>query len=935
MNETGTVPGAADPDHGEPVGRERERMLLHGLLDSLPDRGAALLLRGEPGIGKSTLLDDAAARAATGCGTRVLRARGVESEAVLPYTVLADLLLPLRAFFKEVPPAQCRALEGCLALADVAAPNPYAVCAGALGVFAAAGEKEPLVVLVDDLHWADPSSRRVLHFVARRLATERVALVMAVRAEDGDVAPWEGVPQLELAPLSGAACRELLRRHGLDPATPAAARLIPLSMGNPLVLVEYADAQARLRTDAGDPTRPDWETPGPLVERAWWGRMRALAPESREALLYVAVCNVPEYGLLERALDAAGLSLGALTAAEEAGLVRAGPQGYELRHPVLRPLVLAHGPAPLRLRAYRVLADLSSGELRTWYRASAVSGPDESVAGALAESAERARRHGALAASARAWHRAAELSPAARDRAVRYLNAAEDAFHSGGTTDAAQWCEEALRHSTDPALTAAVELLRGQARSWLGDPGGAHRLLMEAGAAAGTAAPTWACALYGAAVMPAAMSGRIRRAAETADRCAALASALGTGPELRLGRVLRANTLALSGQVRRARPLLRAAHAAMRGDWPVQDGQLAVLIGQALSWVDDEEASRAVLDAVIDRARRDGLPALLPFALVERTETESWGRWAAARADATEALRWGQEFGHTAMTGYALTSLARLEGLRGERAACEEHIASFERHCGEGVPGLEVFAQSALGSAALTAGDPDPCRGHLERAFAAADRMGLANPNLMPFVADLAEAHHRTGSRDRAVQLTHWLDERARATGLAWPTAAHARCRAFLAGDADDVMRWLACAERAHTRRSMPYELARTRLVCGQALRRLRRPAAAREPLQAAHRGFTALGAATWAARAAAELAAAGHPSASPSERPPPVDLLTAQELQVARAIGSGLSNVEAATALFISRKTVEAHLTRVYRKLGLRSRSELARCLARTGDVD
>ncbi|GGN94430.1 transcriptional regulator [Streptomyces albiflavescens] len=918
-------------DGEEPIGRGRECDLLHGLLDSLPDRGAALLLRGDPGIGKSTLLDYAAGRA----GARVLRARGIESEAVLPYTVLADLLLPLRKYFAEVPIAQCRALEGCLALADVADPNPYAVCAGALGVLAAAGEAEPLVVLIDDLHWVDPSSRRVLQFVARRLSTERVALVMAVRTEGGEDGMWDGVPHVVLAPLDGNECRQLLRRRGLDPAEAAAARLIPLSMGNPLVLVEYADALAQARARGDGLAEQEWEIPGPLVERAWWGRMRALAPGTRDALVYVALCRSPKYAVLERALDAVGLSLSSLTAAEEAGLVRAGHEGYELRHPILRPLVLAHCPVAQRLRAYRVLADLSSGELRTWYLASAAPGPDETVAAALADGAVQARRRGALGTSARAWHRAAELSPKASDKAVRLLNAAQDAFYSGATADAAQWCEEALRHSAEPALTAGIELLRGQARSWVGDPAGAHRLLVAAAAAAEGVDPAWACALYGAAVMPAAMGGNIGWAADTAARCGELADTLATGPELQLARVLRGNTQALTGQVGESRRLVLDARAALHGNWALEERQLAVLIGQALSWVDEEDAAREVFGTVIDRARRDGVPALLPFALVGRCETESWGRWAAARADAAEALRWGQEFGHNAMTGYALTSLARLEGLRGERAACEERIAYYEEHCGEGIPGLEIFAESALGSAALASGDPGPCLSHLERAFAAAAEMGLGNPNLMPFVADLAEAHSRTGNRKRAMEITLWLRERAQSTGLAWPAAAYARCRAMLAESADTVQQWLAEAERAHSRRAMPYELARTRLVCGETLRRLRRPAAARDPLQAAHRTFTALGAATWAARAASELAAAGRRPVPGAAQPPRVDLLTAQELQVARAIGEGLSNVEAATALFVSRKTVEAHLTRVYRKLGIRSRSELARYLARADLVD
>ncbi|MFE6489453.1 AAA family ATPase, partial [Streptomyces sp. NPDC057757] len=367
-----------DDDYGEraPVGRDRECALLDGLLESLPERGAALLLRGDPGIGKTRLLDHLAERARDGvpvagsprkAPVRVLRARGIESEAVLPYTVLADLLLPLRSHFAGLPSSRRRALETCFALLDADEPNPYAVCAGTLGVLAAAGEAGPLLVLVDDLHWADPESRRALQFVARRLARERVALVMAARPAADDETTWEDVPRLTVAPLAEDDSRRLLERHGVDPAEPAVTRLVTLSSGNPLVLVEYATALVDARKHGGELADTAWEMPGPLVERAWWGRIRALPYGTRTALVYVAACRTPELALLEKALSVNGLSLGILEEAEESGLIRALDDGYELRHPVLRPLVFGHCSLAQRLRAYRTLADLSAGDERTWY----------------------------------------------------------------------------------------------------------------------------------------------------------------------------------------------------------------------------------------------------------------------------------------------------------------------------------------------------------------------------------------------------------------------------------------------------------------------------------------------------------------------------------------------------------------------------------------
>ncbi|MFD7297831.1 AAA family ATPase [Streptomyces sp. NPDC059897] len=919
------------------VGRERECDLLAGLLESLPDRGAALLLRGEPGIGKSALLDHVARLARR----RVLRARGVESEAVLPYTVLADLLLPLRSCFTELPPTQRRALETCFALAEGEAPNPYAVCAGTLGLLAAAGEREPLVLLVDDLHWSDPSSRRTLQFVARRLAMERVALVMALRSGPDDEATWEGVPLLTIAPLDEADCRRILERDGVDTADPSATRLIRLSMGNPLVLVEYAAAFADAHRRGAELSERAWETPGPLVERAWWGRMRALPRETRAALLYVAACHVPDFTLLERALTADGLPLDTLDEAEERGLITPRGDGYDLRHPVLRPLVFRHCPVAQRLHAYRTLAEYSSGELRTWYLAAASAGPDETVAAALVEAAEHSRRRGALDAAAHAWHRSAELSPAPADRAVRWLNAARDAFYGGASRDAVDWCEHALRWSRDTLLTADIELLRGQARGWLGDPASAHRALLTAAEAVAPADRSRACALFGAATLPAMMDGRIALALDASERSAALADQLqaevdpasGTTPSRHLANVMHGCAQAVAGRIPESRVLLLAGQAGLHDNWPVEEQQLAVQIGQALSWVDEREAATAVLDTVIDRARREGVPALLPYALIGRCEIASWSRWPLARAAGTEALRWAQELGHRAMTGYALILMARLDGLRGDRASCEERIAAYARHCGE-VRGLEVFAQGALGSAALAGGEPEVAVGHLERSLSLARETGLGNPNLLPFLTELAEAYLRIGDRDGTARLADWAEDRARATGLAWPKAAHAHCRIMLSESADEAQAWLTRAERIHTGVEMTFEFARTQLVCGEVLRRFRRPTTARALLLCAQLAFAGLGAAPWRARAEAELAAAGHRSVDTRAPASHIDRLTAQELQVALAVGDGLSNGEAAAALFVSRKTVEAHLTRVYRKLEVRSRSELARYLVRSGST-
>ncbi|MFG2372193.1 AAA family ATPase [Streptomyces sp. NPDC048504] len=927
------TPGVPDgvtslPGPAALVGRRAERDLVDGLVDALPRRGGALLLSGEPGIGKSMVLRHAAARCQD---ARVLWACGVESEAVLPYAVLADVLLPLRRHFGELPSAQRSAVEGCLALTDVAESNPYAVCAGALGVLAAAGESWPLLVLVDDLHWADPSSRQVLQFVARRLATERVALVMAARRGRQEDGIQESVPQTTLGPLSDDECWTLLRRQALDRTDRAADRIVRLANGNPLVLVEYAAALARARACGTEPWDDSWEAPGPLVERAWRGQLRMLPARSRKALVYVAAGRAPQWPLLQRVLAFDGLTTADLDAAEAAGLVRMRDGACELRHPVLRPVVLGQCATVRRLEVYRRLATLSSGELQTWYLAAAAPGPDESVAARLVSDARQARQRGALAAAAPAWRRAGELSPDPADAARRLFEAAHDAFYGGTTRDAAEWCEQALTRSQDPLLTADIELLRGQACTWLGDPGRAHQLLVGAARTVEPVDRSRASQLYGAAVVPATMDGRIRDACDIAARCEALADGM-HGTRRRQAAVMRARAEVLGGDVSAGRTTLLALLDETRGLTGPEERQTTMEIAQGLSWTGDGDLARRVLDTVIEGVRRDNAPALLPYALLARCQVEMWSRWPMARADATEALRWAEEFGHLAMTGYALIQLARLDALHGDFADCHKRVAQYERWCGSRLRGLAMFARGALGTSAFAAGDAEAARTHLEAAFALADEMGLVNPTLMPWVADLAEACLRTGAREGAVAVADWLRERDTATGLAWPAAAHARCRVMLARSAEEAADWLAVAERVHADKEMAFEAARTRLVAGEVLRRFRRPSAAREPLLLAQRTFTALGAVPWAVRAEAEVAATGHRSAVHGDEPPPVALLTPQELQVARAIGEGLSNVEAAASLFLSRKTIEAHLTRVYRKLGVRSRSDLARCLAHAG---
>ena len=914
---------------GQPVGRERECRLLVAAVETAARQGVALMLWGDPGVGKTTLLDFAAGLAPA----RVLRARGAEAEAVLPYAALADLLIPLRGHFPELPAVQRGALEGSLALTDTDSPNPYAVCAATLNVLAAAAEAVPLLVLVDDLHWVDQSSQRVLLFVARRLGAERVALAMSGR-EDADLRRrCAGLPTLDLAGLSRADCARLLSRRGLRPAPSVLDDLAGRTGGNPLALLEWA---ATLDADqlAGDRPVGDALPPGRPLEEAWLRRIEELPAATRAALAVLGVSRSPALAVLEPALGFRGLSLADLAPAETARIVLTDGADYEFRHPLLRSAVLRHVSLADRRAACDALAGVTSGTTRAWYRASAAAGPDSSVAAELAEAARQARRRSGYDGAALAWYRAAELTTDPGDRAELLRNAATDAFLAGSSARAAAWCDEALVAVDDPLLQADIELLRGRIRTWTGHTGTAHRLLVEAVGRVREVDPKRACALLVEAAMTAGLDADVNAMLRHAEEALELAAAGGFDAPRAVP--VRGFALALCGRVDEARPALWAGTDFRNGGSDeVADQILDAMIGQGLLITEQDGPGLSMLTRTIISARRHQAPGVLPIALTFRAEAEHWtGRWAEAEADWAEGLHWAEELGQPGSVGYALASLARLDGQRGERDRCRERVSRARREVGPYRIGcMEFYMCCALGIAALSASDYDEAATALDEALRHVRQVALGNPRVVPFAADLIEAHVRAGRPDRARPALEWLTDVAERSSLTWARAAAARGRGLLAETLAEAEAAFGEAEHHHRRRDYPYELARTRLCHGEALRRFRRPAAARVPLTAAHASFESLGAVPWAARAAAELAAAGQ-RPLPGAGPTALDLLTPQEVQVARAIAGGLNNAEAASVLFVSRKTVEAHLTRVYRKLGVRSRTDLTRALVSAGLV-
>jgi DNA-binding CsgD family transcriptional regulator len=934
------VPDGSQTDVEVIVGRDHERRLLSGLVDSLNSGGGGVMIFGEPGMGKTSLLTFVADRARHQ-GVSVHLLHGIESEAELPFAAITDLLWPLQEHLTGLPAIQREALEVRLALSAGPPHGPLAACAGTLGLLTNAADKRPLVVLVDDFQWLDSDSAQILQFVARRLAGERLAMVLALRAEPGVSPPETGLPILSLSGLSEEECAEIASAMGVTITLRALTSLVKSTGGNPLAVVERLRPGQRVWTNEW---WPNLQSRGlhKSLERSWGRLFDQLPAEARTAMFLIAADHDMGGRHMMVALETLGLSLSSLEPAERLGLVACTPTGIGLRHPLLRSLVLTRTPLADRVSAYRALAGAADGYSRSWYLAAAAIGPNEEAAAALVASANEARQRNGLRASAQTLRRAAELTATPQLRAERLLQAAQDAHLAGDSSSAVAWCEQVLSYTDDPSFVVDVQRVAGAALTSLGEPRRALELMTGAAAQARLSDPVRAAEILAEATGPAIMQGEIHLVRELAEQVERIwehspnAAATATPTAL----AMLAEAFSISGDIERA-----ARYVQHVAELPQSSDMTAELHGtafhaQSLGWLERYSEAQYQLTILLNAARRLGSPTILAFALAISAEIGWWsGQWTTAYADATEALQWATENDQPGLLAYGLSMLSRLEGARGERELCQARINKAQREVEpRGVGCAPVYGYS-LGLAALGEGELDKAADRLQQAWDLALRQGIKNPNVFPIAGDLAEALARAGESDRCIQVVNWLDERAQVTGLAYPRAAACRARGILALEPDEAQRSFAASLNVLDRIDpVPFEQARTLLCTGEALRRVRRPADARGPLNRALAIFDGLGARPWAARASAELAASGvkhRRLTMAASGPSRLGELSPQEMQVARIAARGQSNVEVAAALFVSRKTVEAHLTRVYRKLGIRSRTELARILLANGIVD
>jgi DNA-binding CsgD family transcriptional regulator len=899
-------------------GRDAELARLHALVAAAgAGNGGALVLAGAAGLGKSALLD---ALAAELDGVRVVRATGSEAEGVLPFAALDALLRPLLPLRHLLPEVQVAALDAAFALGPGVPAHAYAVGAATLSLLSAAAEDRPVVCLVDDAQWLDPASLGALAFAARRLGAEPVAIVLAGRTGDGAPLAIPDVDVLELAPLAPAAARALL---GARVAPEVADELVAAADGNPLVLRELAARLGRAEFEG----RAALVGPLPPHQRAealFAETIAGLGGRPRAALLVLAAAGDGDVRALEPALGAAGARLEDLETAEAAGLVRLLGGRVEPVHPLVRS-VAYHGAAPdERRRAHAAVAGgLPDGDpRRAWHLAAAATRPDEAVAALLDERAAEARRRGGYASAARAQRRAADLSPDPGKRAQRLLDAADDFDIAGAIGEAASVLAEAAELDLDAATAARLRGHRAHLALVQGRPGAARDELVAVGAALEADAPV--------------SSARYRLEAAFASML------LGDGDAWR---ELSGSALAVVGERDAStRRVAVAMHAAARiatlgdpADPSVADalalvaallarpepigGALEVygVLALALAWIERFDDADRLLTRLVGDARALHVLIALPYLLTARAVLDfRLGRWSAAAAAAGEAAALAELTGTPSSLAAARAAQAVVGAWRGEEAARALADAALAP-AADSAPREAAGAHYALAVAAVLADRPADA---LERfQAAAAVPTGIAAAGGAPWRPDHVEALIRLGDSG-APAAVEALEAWARASGCASPVAAALRCRALLAPD-DGIDAAFAAAHAAAERIPVPLERARTLLAHGERLRRARRRAEARAPLRAAIELFEQLGAGRSAARARKELRATG--GMVPDRVRPEHAELTPHELQVALMVAQGRTNREVAGALFVAPKTVEHHLSAIYRKLGIRRRGELA----------
>ena len=900
------------------LGRDREREEIERALGrARSGASATLALSGEPGIGKTALLDYAAGCAA---GMQLLRARGIESEAQIPFGSLLELLRPALAMLEKIPGPQAAALEGALALRPAFAQERFAVGAATLSLLAAYAEPAPVAVVIDDAHWLDGSSAQALLFAFRRLVADPIAVLIAVREGEPSMLDGADLPTLRIGGLARAEAAMLV--GGLVPG--AITRLYGATAGNPLALLELApDAQDLVLAPEGAPVLVSARISGAFLRRAG-----ALDEAARRALLLAASSESGDLQMLGRAAARLRVDLSALAAAENAGLVTLSAGTVEFRHPLARSAVYAGAQPAARRDAHRALAAALPDrdvDRRAWHLAVAAAGVDESASAALEQAGIRGRDRSAYATSAAAFERAGRLTAGRERRGRLLLEAAGAAWLAGLADRAVTLLDEARAATSDPAKQVEIDQLEGHIATRRGPVMRGHAILT---AAAGRADPERAVTMLAEAAFacfcagnPAGMRSAASRASAALPGKASVRARFLAATAAGMARVLGGDAAAGTQAMHEAIALAEDSAELCN------DLQLIPWLAVAPLFVREADAGRPLVEHALDTARARAAVGALPFVLnlIARDQATT-DRPAVAEATYREAIDLARESGQQTELTFGLAGLAWLLARRGREQECRASAAEALELCARlGARLFEIWATAALGELELGLGDAARSAGHFEHVQQLLRDLAITDVDLVPG-AELTDAYLRLGREDEAQGVAAQFLAAARAKGQPWSMARALRCRGMLASDAGFAAHFEQ-AIRQHAQTPDVFEAARTRLAYGERLRRARSRVLAREQLRAAADAFERLGARPWADRARSELAATGE--TRQRRDPSSIDELTPQELHIAILLTSGKTTREAAAALFLSPKTVEYHLRHVYQKLGIHSRGELARALA------
>lgn len=903
--------------------RDRERAAIDRVLESAQaGHGGGLILRGEPGAGKSALLADTAERAP---GMAVLTTAGAEAETTLAYATLHHLLRRVLHRLHRLPQPQARALGIALGLETGAAPDRFMVSLAVLTLLTEVAGERPLLCLVDDAQWADRPSQDVVRFVARRVQSDPIALIAAVRAEEGSGLEGAEMDMLTVAGLDPPAAAAFLdERWGQRLAPSVRDALVCATAGNPLALVELPGILTPGQLAGREPL-PD---PVPLagdLENVFLDRARRLLPTQRTLLLLCAADGSGSLATIRRAAGELGIEVS--TVEPEGDLLRVEGSTVVFRHPLVRSAVY-HGATPATRRAaHLALAAALEGrddeaDRRAWHRAQAAQGQDEEVAAELERTAGRTLRRSGHAAATLALERAAELSPSAEHRSRRLVAAAGAAWHGGDTPRSRALVERVERLApADRVVRLEARYLRGVIETRSGVPADGLAILLAAATEAVPVAPHLALRAVGAAGEAAFQADDQSAAREIGRLTASLPESGDAGDALLARLQLAVNPLTWGEEPSRVHQDLARIEEQDDPELLSRAGGMAFGLGQYA-------VARRLQTKAVAQARTLGAASTLAWALRALAGDDmARSRFAWVEASAAEGRRLALETGQTNLACQHQVFLIEVAALRGQEEEARRLAGEvLAEAAGRGLHGTTALARRALSELALATGRADEAVEHLEALWRGPTGQRGVAFNTIP---DLVEAAVRAGrpelGRDRLPPYLAW----AEAAGSAEARALAARSRALLAAGAEADQLFQE-ALRAHAATDRLLDRARTQLLYGEHLRRERRRVDAREALRAALDAFEMLGAASWAERARTELRATGETARK--RDPSTIDQLTQQELQVVRAVSQGATNREAAAQLFISPRTVDHHLRSVFRKLGIRSRAELVR-LALAGD--